>query len=57
LRIKKQETQLILHEHDDDDDDEVDFRGSFLWPLEIKQKAIVNYLSEWHISKMITQRT
>jgi hypothetical protein len=26
LRIKKQETRLILHEHDDDDDDEVTTR-------------------------------
>jgi hypothetical protein len=24
LRIKKQETRLILHEHDDDDDDDDD---------------------------------
>jgi hypothetical protein len=27
LRIKEQETHLILHEHDDDDDDDVEERG------------------------------
>jgi hypothetical protein len=27
LRIKEQETHLILHEHDDDDDDDDDMKG------------------------------
>jgi hypothetical protein len=28
LRIKEQETPLIIHEHDDDDDDDDDDNGS-----------------------------
>jgi hypothetical protein len=31
LRIKKEETHLMLHEHDDDDDDD-DEKGIILWP-------------------------
>jgi len=30
LRIKQQETRLILHEHDDDDDDDDDDDGNDL---------------------------
>jgi hypothetical protein len=33
LRIKEQETRLILHEHDDDDDDDDD--GDELFPSSI----------------------
>jgi hypothetical protein len=33
LRIKEQETRLILHEHDDDDDDDDDDHAVIEYPV------------------------
>jgi hypothetical protein len=39
LRIKEQETSLILHEHDDDDDDDDDGYLLLGW---------LNWLDDWN---------
>jgi len=56
LRIKEQETHLILHEHDDDDDDDKAMR--FLNPNWCPVRGFVGTLSalSWAINWPLKQK-
>jgi len=41
LRIKKQETRLILHEHDDDDDDDDDDNDFITEKRDLVEQSII----------------